>query len=85
MRKPGLAKVAGTIICVSGAMLLSFYHGHIIGFGDSKIHWKYIDNMEETSSNSKSNFILGPLFLMLSTVGWAVWFIIQVSAPSVGH
>ncbi|KAF3453908.1 hypothetical protein FNV43_RR04349 [Rhamnella rubrinervis] len=77
MKKPGLAKIVGTIICVGGAMLLSFYHGHTIGLGGSNIHWTYIDTLRDSNSSTKSNFILGPLFLILSTVGWALWFIIQ--------
>lgn len=78
-KKPGLAKIVGTIVCVGGAMLLSFYHGHTIGLGESNIHWTYIDTLGDSNSSTKSNFILGPLFLMLSTVGWALWFIIQVN------
>lgn len=77
-KKSGIAKIAGTIVCVGGAMLLSFYHGNTIGLGQSNIHWTYIDKMGDSNSTTNSNFILGPLFLMLSTVGWAMWFIIQV-------
>ncbi|RXI01714.1 hypothetical protein DVH24_015063 [Malus domestica] len=67
----------GTIVCVSGAMLLSFYHGHIIGLGESKIHWTYAQRMGETSSSTKLSSFIGPLFVILSTLGWAFWFIIQ--------
>ncbi|KAB2621641.1 WAT1-related protein [Pyrus ussuriensis x Pyrus communis] len=75
--KPGLSKVMGTIVCVSGAMLLSFYHGHIIGLSESKIHWTYAQRMGEASSSTKSSSFIGPLFVILSTLGWAFWFIIQ--------
>ncbi|KAG8648327.1 hypothetical protein MANES_09G179300v8 [Manihot esculenta] len=73
----GQAKLLGTIICVGGAMLLSFYHGAIINVGESSIHWKYADEMGSNSSSSQSNFILGPLFIMASAVCWAVWFTVQ--------
>ncbi|KAK7337667.1 hypothetical protein VNO77_18252 [Canavalia gladiata] len=73
----GQAKAIGTILCVSGALLLSFYHGKTIGFGKSSIHWRYAERIEETNSSAKANFLLGPLALIGSTVVWAGWFIIQ--------
>lgn len=81
MTKPGQAKVMGTILCVGGALLLSFYHGHTINIVESSIHWTYAENMETKSSGSSSqgNFILGPFFLISSSLSWAMWFILQVS------
>ncbi|KDP23359.1 hypothetical protein JCGZ_23192 [Jatropha curcas] len=75
----GQAKLLGTAICVGGAMLLSFYHGSRINVGESSIHWKYADDIGSQNSNdgSKSNFILGPLFILASAVCWAIWFTIQ--------
>ncbi|MBA0728479.1 hypothetical protein Golax_001375 [Gossypium laxum] len=74
----GQAKVIGTLVCVGGAMLLSFYHGHIIGIGESSIHWNYANKMANSSpSPSGSNFFLGPFLVMASAVAWALWFIIQ--------
>jgi len=78
--RPGQAKVLGTIVCVGGAILLSFYHGSPI-FGQSSLHWRYAENLQGKgrSSSHANNFILGPLLLIASTISWAVWFIIQVS------
>ncbi|XWS57401.1 hypothetical protein CRYUN_Cryun09bG0171000 [Craigia yunnanensis] len=73
----GQAKVLGTLVCVGGAMLLSFYHGHTVGIGESSIHWKYADEMTSKSSSNGSNFFLGPFLVMASAVAWAVWLIIQ--------
>ncbi|KAJ7973236.1 WAT1-related protein [Quillaja saponaria] len=77
--RTGQAKVIGTIVGVGGAMLLSFYHGKTIGFGQSSIHWKYADKLEDSSSSTddKANSILGPFFLIISSVSWATWLIIQ--------
>lgn len=74
--RSGLAKVFGTVLCVSGALLLSFYHGKTIGLGQSSIHWKYAEKMEGTSSSNNGS-MLGILALIGSTLIWAGWFIIQ--------
>ncbi|XP_010458220.1 PREDICTED: WAT1-related protein At1g09380 [Camelina sativa] len=74
----GQAKVIGTLVCVIGAMVLSFYHGHTLGIGESKIHWAYAENItSQGSSSSSSNFFLGPFLIMAAAVSWAAWFIIQ--------
>nr|VDD59256.1 unnamed protein product [Brassica oleracea] len=74
----GQAKVIGTVVCVAGAMLLSFYHGHTIGIGESKIHWTYAQNITTHGSDSAgSNFFLGPFLIMAAAVSCAGWFIIQ--------
>ncbi|XP_039051682.1 WAT1-related protein At1g09380-like [Hibiscus syriacus] len=75
----GVAKVLGTLICVGGAMLLSFYHGHIVGIGESKVHWNYADKMSSNDSSGTigSNSFLGPFLVMASAIAWAVWFILQ--------
>ncbi|XP_057963078.1 WAT1-related protein At1g09380 [Malania oleifera] len=75
--RAGQAKVFGTIVCVGGAMLLSFYHGGTIGIGESHIHWKLADGISKTSASSQGNFILGPFLVITSCVAWAAWFIIQ--------
>ncbi|GLT38548.1 hypothetical protein SLA2020_127910 [Shorea laevis] len=72
----GQAKVIGTIVCVGGSMLLSFYHGHTIDITESSIHWKYAENMAASSSGNGTSF-LGPFLVIVSCVAWAVWFVIQ--------
>ncbi|XP_030529636.1 WAT1-related protein At1g09380-like [Rhodamnia argentea] len=75
--KAGRAKVIGTLLCVGGAMLLSFYHGHTIAGSNSGIHWKYAEEMTNKRSIHKSHSFLGPCLLFCSTSSWALWFIIQ--------
>ncbi|XP_030529634.2 WAT1-related protein At1g09380-like [Rhodamnia argentea] len=76
--KAGRAKMTGTLLCVGGAMLLSFYHGHTIAESNSGIHWSYADKMTDKRSTHKSHSILGPCLLFGSTSSWALWLIIQV-------
>ncbi|KAB5534706.1 hypothetical protein DKX38_017792 [Salix brachista] len=73
----GQAKLLGTVVCVGGAMLLSFYHGRMINIGESSIHWNYADSTGNSSTDKKSNFILGSIFIMASVVSWAIWFTVQ--------
>ncbi|GAB4835645.1 hypothetical protein Ancab_000553 [Ancistrocladus abbreviatus] len=82
-RRTGQVKVLGTLVCVGGAMLLSFYHGHTIGIGQSSIRWKYADTITKhnaTSASSNGSFFLGPLLLLVGNVSWAIWFILQAKA-----
>ncbi|KAE8678654.1 Nodulin MtN21 /EamA-like transporter family protein isoform 2 [Hibiscus syriacus] len=69
-----VAKVLGTLICVGGAMLLSFYHENIICIVESKIHWHYAEKMSgnDSSAASGSNFFLGPFLVMASAMAWAI-------------
>ncbi|KAI3883294.1 hypothetical protein MKX03_003438 [Papaver bracteatum] len=76
-RLPGQAKVLGTIVCVGGAMLMSFYKGSLINIGRSSLHWRYAEQMADSNSGGESSSFLGPLFVALSCVAWAGWFIIQ--------
>jgi len=78
--KAGVAKVFGTILSVGGAVVLSFYHGKLLGLGESKIQWNYAEKIDrETSSGGETNLLLGPVAVICSALVWAVWFIIQVS------
>lgn len=51
---PGAAKVMGTVVCVGGAMLLSFYRGQTIQLGESGIHWKYAELMRGEAQPTKA-------------------------------
>ncbi|KAK1401872.1 ADP-ribosylation factor 2 [Heracleum sosnowskyi] len=77
--RAGQAKILGTIICVGGAMLLSFYHGSKVPIGESTIHWNYVirNSQDPTNQNTHHSFMLGPFLLIASPVSWAVWFILQ--------
>ncbi|KAF5182542.1 Wat1-related protein [Thalictrum thalictroides] len=72
----GQAKVLGTIVCVTGAMIMSFYKGKLIEIGSSAIHWTYAQNISASSSGSEVSF-LGPVLVIASVVAWSGWFIVQ--------
>ncbi|GLT61897.1 hypothetical protein SLA2020_345710 [Shorea laevis] len=72
----GKAKVIGTIVCVGGSMLVSFYHGHTIDITESSIHWIYAEHMAASSSGNGTSF-LGTFLVIVSCVAWAISLIIQ--------
>lgn len=77
------AKLTGTIVCVGGAMLLSFYNGPRIGIPDSSIHWGYAQRMsQQSAANNNSHLIFGSFIVILSAVAYSLWVIIQVSLNS---
>lgn len=77
--KAGQAKMLGTIMCIGGAMLLSLYHGEVV-IGKLGIHWKYSQhNTISKNNNSHGNFFNGPFLVIISTMVYSSWLIIQPS------
>ncbi|MFS7945866.1 putative EamA domain-containing protein [Helianthus anomalus] len=69
----GLAKLIGTVAAVSGAMVLSMYHGPVIPIGESTIHLR----MAKDGLNPAQGTIVGPILVIVSALTWAIWFVIQ--------
>jgi len=79
----GKAKVMGTAIGISGAMLMTFYNGAEINIGSSNInllhaHRNQNGHMEPQHADF-SNKPLGVLCAIGSSCFFSLWFIIQVS------
>ncbi|CAO2837628.1 unnamed protein product [Amaranthus hypochondriacus] len=83
MRKRGVqAKIVGTLVCVVGAMLLSFYHGHVIHIRQPKIPWLHFGaNHHKTNQKDGSinhvDLVFGTLILIASNLALAIWYILQ--------
>lgn len=70
-----LAKVIGTVITVSGAMVMTLYKGPLIDFirhGGGGHHHGNADS-------SDKHWVTGTLMLLASCTGWSGFFILQVS------
>lgn len=87
-KKSGVAKVVGTVLCIGGAVVLSFYHAKVIDVPESRVHWNYAEKLEHGHLNfsaAQSTSLLGPVLLILNALVWSLWFIIQVSIICIMH
>ncbi|KAM0926495.1 hypothetical protein ACQ4PT_003549 [Festuca glaucescens] len=76
----GRAKMAGTVLCVVGSMVMTFYTGPVIRTMDSPISWLYVQRTMATEAAADAGgqaAILGAVLVIASTGTLAVWFIIQ--------
>lgn len=78
----GQAKIIGTVVCVGGSMLMTFYKGSLVHIWPSPIHWKYFEDMTASESmnatgHSTTNMLFGAVLIIASCFGYSVWFIIQ--------
>lgn len=70
-QKHGLAKVIGTTITLSGAMLMTLYKGPIVNIlGGSELE-------KSGDTPSGQHWVSGTIMLLSCTVGWSAFFIVQ--------
>jgi drug/metabolite transporter (DMT)-like permease len=77
----GRAKMAGTVLCMAGSMVMTFYTGPVVRTLASPIHWSYVQRTmgaEATADDVGGQAaILGAVLVIASNGALAVWFIIQ--------
>lgn len=82
----GQAKVWGTVLCVGGSMLMTFYKGSLIKLWGPHIHWRYASAAATSASTGSSHhMVLGAVLVIASCFAWAIWFIIQVQIKEGRH
>ena len=71
-----VAKVVGTAVTVSGAMVMTLYKGPALQFikGQAATHHE----SGSSTQPSEQNWVLGTVELIASCGGWASFFILQV-------
>ncbi|MBA0645180.1 hypothetical protein Goklo_013308, partial [Gossypium klotzschianum] len=71
--KAGKAKVVGTLVCISGAMVLTLYKGRtLVGSSNSSDN-----NTTVVATKKKDRWGIGPIFPMASAVCFSSWFLLQ--------
>ncbi|XP_073132381.1 WAT1-related protein At5g07050-like [Henckelia pumila] len=74
------AKVVGTVITVCGAMLMTLYKGDVINMVWSKyIHPRqsYVPQPSTSAHATQEDWIKGSILLIIATLAWASFFILQ--------
>ncbi|XP_039002838.1 WAT1-related protein At1g25270-like [Hibiscus syriacus] len=76
--RAGQAKVCGTLIGISGAMLFTFYKGVEIHIWKTHLNLlKHPQSAKSSASSDISKFVLGAFFGLLSTISYSLWLITQ--------
>lgn len=81
-----LAKVIGTVITVSGAMVMTLYKGpafQIIKGGGAIGH--HSNSSSNTTEPSDQHWVVGTVMLISSCASWAGFFILQVSIAATSN
>nr|ACU19947.1 unknown [Glycine max] len=72
------AKVIGTVVTVAGAMLMTLYKGQVISFLGSKyMHHPRNYVPENNTDSGEKDWFKGSVLLVLATLSWASFFILQ--------
>ncbi|KAL5743240.1 hypothetical protein ACOSP7_026100 [Xanthoceras sorbifolium] len=70
------AKVIGTVVTVAGAMLMTLYKGRVINLVWSHIN-SQTSSVSEAAGSSDKDWLKGSILLILATLAWAAFFILQ--------
>lgn len=73
------AKVIGTAVTVAGAMLMTLYKGPIVEMVWSK-HVHPRKSYADTTGTGEKHWFIGSIFLIIATLAWASFFVLQVRA-----
>ena len=74
----GKAKVAGTLMGIGGAMLLTFYKGVEVNLWSTHVNLLRHVGATQQGQEGSSNLPLGSLLAVASCFCYALWLIIQV-------
>ncbi|KAB1220847.1 hypothetical protein CJ030_MR3G023985 [Morella rubra] len=73
----GIAKVFGSVVGLSGALVFAFVKGPPINF----MHWhpatEKLNASSTTQRSSGGEWIKGPLIMLLANTAWSLWLILQ--------
>ncbi|XP_021887563.1 WAT1-related protein At4g01440-like [Carica papaya] len=73
--KGGSSKILGTLICISGALFLTFYKG--MALTSNAAHWQAKHHATTNSHIKAQNWVVGCALLLAGSIFWSSWFLIQ--------
>lgn len=77
------AKVIGTIVTVAGAMLMTLYKGQVINFMWSSHVQTHTSSAPVATGSSDKDWVKGSILLIIATLAWASFFILQVTKTKI--
>ncbi|KAF7840344.1 WAT1-related protein [Senna tora] len=83
--KSGIAKIVGTVVCIGGALILTLYKGKaLFSYNNSHHHDMHAAQIWKTGSRVKfgspiniQKWSIGVIALILGTLFWSSWFLLQ--------
>lgn len=72
--KGGKAKILGTFVCIGGALLLTLYKGKPLFDGS---HYQSAMDQASSTTRSTQKWTIGVIALIMGTLFWSFWFILQ--------
>ncbi|CAA0820009.1 WAT1-related protein, partial [Striga hermonthica] len=80
-----IAKISGTIICVSGAVVMAVFKGPKLLNGElipANSFTHYLFGIGSSNSSGHDTWLLGCLFLFGNSCCWSLWLILQVNVTA---
>ena len=77
----GVAKILGSILSLSGAIIFALVKGPSLGFMKwySQNNQEHHSSMSLTNGQSKLDLVKGPLMMLSANPAWSLWLILQVN------
>jgi drug/metabolite transporter (DMT)-like permease len=81
-RKDGIAKVAGTILCVAGASVITLYKGPVIYSPTPRLQMEILPTetvpmLASLGDATGKNWTLGCIYLIGHCLSWSAWLVLQ--------
>ncbi|XP_022133040.1 WAT1-related protein At5g64700-like [Momordica charantia] len=73
----GMAKVVGIMVCMVGAATLAFYKGPYFKPLFTHTPFHHAQTQPHHSSTSQKTWMIGCFFLLLTSISWGIWFVLQ--------
>ncbi|KAH6778770.1 hypothetical protein C2S52_010007 [Perilla frutescens var. hirtella] len=73
----GRAKVVGTLICIGGSLIFTFWKGESVLKTSGRGALLHVSGNDEPSGHQHQNWLKGSLLILISFVSWSIWLILQ--------